>query len=357
MEQCAYLFDRGEKLTYTKQEHIISAGIGGICMLPKGYVSDQANELFSKYELKCLRYSPLLIERVRYGPGKRGSLNINNIDVPDVFSLEPWTENSNKCNYICPLGFLFKNNTYIIPQMVIIMINSKDFEVIYLRSDYPATGNVNESNFRLRLREFLSSSSRSYKNIEVPYDTKLKFTCIGFYKKNWYMCSTQSDFSIDLWVTRILNKKPFSGSLIDYLGSTKPIFRYTREIDFEYMVPIFIHAKNCFNSLLLFKGCDFAKQKIFERFRQCILTNSCWEDVILPVKDVPSNIRLFINNHIINHAHLVVIYTYNEDVMAFSVLYGKSYGLFKLGEKYFGEAFSYAFVCDFENKKETRYDL
>lgn len=356
MEQCVYLFDRGKNLTYKKQEHIISAGIGGIRTLPKGYVSDQANELFSKYELKCLRYSPLQIERARYGPGKRGSFNINSIDVPDVLSLEPMTE-STKHSYICPLGFLFKNKAYIIPQIVIIMSNSKDFEVIYLKSTYQAAGNINEFDFRFRMQEFLSSSSRNYKNIEVPYDTKLIFTCIGLYKKNWYICSTQPDFNIDSLTTQIFDKKPFSGSLTDYLGSPKPKFRYIRGIDLEYMVPIFIHAKNCFNSLILFKGCDFAKQNIFDKFRQCILTNSCWDAVVLPVKDIPPNIRLFLKNRIVNHAHVVVIYTYNEAVMALSILYGKSYGLFIIGEKYFGEAFSYAFICDFENKKETMYDL
>lgn len=356
MEQCVYLFDREKKLTYKKQEHIISAGIGGIRTLPKGYVSDQANELFSKYELKCLRYSPLLIERARYGPGKRGSFNINSIDVPDVLSLEPWTEGI-KHSYICPLGFLFKNNAYIIPQIVIVMSNSKDLEVIYLRSTYQAAGNINEFDFHFRMQEFLSSSSRNYKNIEVPYDTNLIFTCIGLYKKNWYICSTQPDFNIDLLTTQILDKKPFSGSLTDYLGSPKPIFRYRRVIDFADMVPIFIHAKNCFNSLILFKGCDFAKQNIFNKFRQCVLTNLCWDAVALPVNNVPSNILLFLKNRIENHAHVVAIYTDNDAVMAFSVLYGESYGLFKLGEKYFGEAFSYAFICDFENRKETIYDL
>lgn len=139
-------------------------------------------------------------------------------------------------------GFKSKNKAYIIPQIVIIMSNSKDFEVIYLKSTYQDAGNINEFDFRFRMQEFLSSSSRNYKNIEVPYDTKLIFTCIGLCKKNWYICSTQP-------------------------------------------------------------------------------------------------------------------YTYNEAVMALSILYGKSYGLFIIGEKYFGEAFSYAFICDFENKKETMYDL
>ncbi len=63
METCIYLFDKKCELSYKKKEHVISAGIGGKRTLPKGYVSDQANEMFSKYELMCLRYSPMQIAR------------------------------------------------------------------------------------------------------------------------------------------------------------------------------------------------------------------------------------------------------------------------------------------------------
>lgn len=43
---CIYFSDQDD-LTYKNQEHIFPAGLGGIGMLPRGYVSDQANALFS----------------------------------------------------------------------------------------------------------------------------------------------------------------------------------------------------------------------------------------------------------------------------------------------------------------------
>jgi hypothetical protein len=119
METCIYLFNKNERLTYTKKEHVISAGIGGKRTLPRGYVSDQANELFSKYELMCLRHSPLQIARARHGPGKRGSYNIDDIDVPDVFSLQASHVNPSE-KYVCPLGFLFLDKAYILPQVIIL---------------------------------------------------------------------------------------------------------------------------------------------------------------------------------------------------------------------------------------------
>lgn len=43
--------------------------------LPKGYVSDEVNTLFSALELKLARNSPITLPRMFIGPGKRGSHN------------------------------------------------------------------------------------------------------------------------------------------------------------------------------------------------------------------------------------------------------------------------------------------
>lgn len=358
METCIYLFDKKAELTYKKQEHIITAGIGGRRTLPRGYVSDQANEIFSKYELKCLRYSPLLLERARHGPGKRGSININSINVPDVLSLQPILETANQ-NYICPLGFLFHDNAYLIPQNIIVFKDElKKFEVIHLRSIYQASGNIDYSEFCLRMHTFLMSSNRVYRNIEVPYDTKRRFACIGCYKKTWYICNTHPNFTIDKWASLILEKEPLKEFPKDYFGFdvAKPIFRYTRQIDLDYMVPIFIHAKNCFNVLALFKGYKFAQQRMFDQFRKCILTNDNWKAVIIPEKNVPGNIALSLMKKVQNNKHAVFIYIEDENVMAFSVLYGKSLALFKLGTGFKGESFMKVVICDYKNRKETLHD-
>ena len=357
METCIYLFSKKPELTYKTQEHVITAGIGGRRTLPKGYVSDQANEMFSKFELMCLRYSPLQIERARFGPGKRGSNNISDIDSPDVLSLEPVIEGSNQ-NYVCPLGFVFQNQAYLIPQLIFLFDDTtKDFDVTHLRSDFQASGNIDASEFHRRLNEFLKSSNRVYKTIEVPYDTNCHFVCVGCYKRTWYISSTQSDFIIDNWANRFLEKEIINDlPIYSETYSEKYTFKFTRVIELEYMVPVFIHAKNCFNTLALFKGCEFVQQNIFDRFRQCILTNSGWGTVTMPSSLVPRNIALWLTEKIQDHEHAVVIYTENETVLAFSVLYGKSWGLFKLGTKYMGEPFVRAVICDYKNRKEIWYD-
>lgn len=357
METCIYLFDKKSGLSYKKREHVISAGIGGKRTLPKGYVSDQANELFSKYELMCLRYSPIQIARARYGPGKRGSLSINSIDVPDVFSLCP-LEASNQ-THVCPLGFLFQNKAYILPQIIVLFdANTENFKIIHLRSTYQTSGNINDATFLSRLREFLISNKKVYKNIKVPYDTKRRFVCIGCYKKTWYICSTQPNFDIDNLVSQILEEKTLNtipAGLSDIVLN-KPIFQYTRKIDLEYIVPTFIHAKNCFNSLALFTKSKFVQQTIFNQFRQCILTNSDWETVLVPSNKVPYKIIQWAINHLQCHEHIVVIYTDGKYIMAFSVLYGESWALFKLATEYHGKPFSRAIICDFQHTQEILYD-
>lgn len=70
---CIYYGD-SPLLTYKNQEHVFPAGLGGNIKLPNGYVSDQANKLFSPMELKLLRYSLISVDRMFFGPGDRGSL-------------------------------------------------------------------------------------------------------------------------------------------------------------------------------------------------------------------------------------------------------------------------------------------
>lgn len=70
---CIY-YGNQEGLTYNKREHVFPASLGCKTMLPKGWVSDQANELFSPMEEILTRRSLISTERALFGPGKRGSL-------------------------------------------------------------------------------------------------------------------------------------------------------------------------------------------------------------------------------------------------------------------------------------------
>lgn len=76
MTKCIYYKNSNLDLTFDKQEHVIPASLGGINKLPKGFVSDKANELFSnELEREFTRNSLISIPRSMVGPGTRGNLN------------------------------------------------------------------------------------------------------------------------------------------------------------------------------------------------------------------------------------------------------------------------------------------
>lgn len=357
MGNCIYFCDKHRGLTYKNSEHIISSAIGGRRTLPKGYVSNQANNFLSKYELACMRYSPLFIERAKLGPGKRGSFNINKIDDPDILALEPIKRNSSQ--YTCPLGFLFLDKAYIIPQFIVIFDNNlQDYNVVYLKIDCPNFTNVAGCDWNSQIQKLLLSDKKNYKKVPIPYDTKQYFSCIGYYKKKWFFCSTLPNASIDKTLHQILQREPLSQLMEEHLGFSlsTPTFRYLREFQLENFAVTFLHAKNCFNALAFFKGNEFVRQKMFDQFRECILTNSKWENVLIPTKDIPPHIVQWLIKNACKHEHIVVLYVHISDIMAFSILYGKAWGLFRLGTGYLGVPFSSALVCDFETGKETIVD-
>lgn len=72
---CIYTNKDDTQAHFKNQEHIVPACIGGMKKLPKGYVSDEVNTLFSGLELKLARNSPITLVRMFVGPGKRGSYN------------------------------------------------------------------------------------------------------------------------------------------------------------------------------------------------------------------------------------------------------------------------------------------
>jgi len=89
---CIYYKDR-KNLHYAKQEHIVSAAIGGIKKLPKGYVSDEFNSGISKLEQDSLSFSFCPKESVTENVKARvkNSLVIltEDAEVPEFFNSRP----------------------------------------------------------------------------------------------------------------------------------------------------------------------------------------------------------------------------------------------------------------------------
>ena len=67
MNKCIYTGKETPQASFDSAEHIFSKCIGGQNCLPRGYVSDEINNIFSKYERQFARENPIvLINRMFY---------------------------------------------------------------------------------------------------------------------------------------------------------------------------------------------------------------------------------------------------------------------------------------------------
>lgn len=135
---CIYYVDRKD-LTYDSQEHIFPAAIGGIAVLPKGYVSDQANNDFSAMELITFTQSAVSLSRTFEGPGKRGSKNPKG---KHNICLMTGLKSSEKV-----LGLIFMGTPHLIPQ---VRFNTQNGEAHYTRNP------VDEKGFEKMFKAFES---------------------------------------------------------------------------------------------------------------------------------------------------------------------------------------------------------
>lgn len=69
------IYKKSSEGKFDKREHVIPAFIGGMQTLEQGMVSDEINELFSKLEYRTSLDSLVTMNRMIYGPGKRGKQN------------------------------------------------------------------------------------------------------------------------------------------------------------------------------------------------------------------------------------------------------------------------------------------
>ena len=108
---CIY-YGNKEGLTYSGEEHIIPAAIGGSKKLPQGYVSDQFNSKISLVEQHLFRDGLISTPRIFVGPGKRGSLAPSRATVSKVHLISSPSNPD-----IFALGYTKLGKTYEIPHL------------------------------------------------------------------------------------------------------------------------------------------------------------------------------------------------------------------------------------------------
>lgn len=346
-----------KQLHFNKQEHVIPAALGGIQKLENGVVSDEANERFSKIELNAIRNSPININRMRFGPGKRGSLNLKKLKNPIMKVLSK--NGDDKIEF--PLGFIFLGKSYVIPQVFLDFNDENNsFIPLYICSKFEGKSEFDiNSDFKKRLIQFLKNKKRIYKLINMPFETKRHFIGIGYYRGKWYASTSHKFINMDILAQYLLptlikqvqeNSEtigtPRSETIID------SAFKYKDQFTLDTKGFYFLYLKTAFNTLAFFKGTDFVCDEIFDEIRNSILSLSDIDKFIESDKIfIESNIRNKINKfpHL---SHYVILCARKNNLTAYVSFYGEQPCIIKITDEYHGDNFIHGLICDHKKRKE-----
>lgn len=359
MNRCIY-YKKSEDLRFDKQEHVIPAGLGGKQMLEKGVVSDEANEKFSKTELKVLRDSIVGLNRMNNGPGKRGSLKLKKVKNPTVTVIRPDSTND-KIDIL--LGFVFMGKSVVIPQLATYWEEySLSYQYAALNLDISSMDFL-QTELNDKLIHFLESKKRNYRPVHVPFTTDKNFVHIGYYQKTWYVATSfKVRLNLDVFAADMLpvlyelrekiknDKEAFKPEFMDNV-----VFKFERDLEMDFSTLGFLYLKTAFNALALFKGSEYVMHNIFDEIRETVLSVGEPGKFIrtkeqLEHPEIESYIERFPDK-----AHYVILFSEDKILKAYVSFYGESPAVIELTNNYEEESFMDGLICDWENTKETRF--
>lgn len=357
-KHCIYLNQSKENFSYKKQEHVIPAGLGGIAKLPKGIVSDQANKLFSKYELIALRRTILSINRNNQGPGKRGSLSVDKVTSPQIHLLEATEESQNK-NFDAKyaprkLGFLFMGNSCIIPQILFPIRDDFSFNIPRLITDNisnDAMSSIYE--FLFGLQCFIHSKNKEYILVNSELKRDDKYVIIGSHNKKWFINTSLNNKQLDS-IMKILEQKPLPED-IPVLITSKSTYRYSyTSPDLINDSMPFIYVKTAFNTLAYFQGQDFVLNPQFDEVRNAIIEIKDTHRFFIR-QPIPAWLVNWVRKEVKPKEHFVVINAEKNYIDAYVSFYREGLNeVIRLTNDYSGENFRRGFICNWE-KSQERY--
>ena len=331
---CIY-YGNSLALTYKNQEHVFPAGFGGNTKLPTGYVSDQANKLFSPMELQLMRYSLITVDRMIFGPGDRGSLqpskaskSLVNIGVGDDGKIV--------------LSYTALGKPYNIPQ-------------IHLHEGRATLSLPNEHNeVSQKITQFVDSLRKfSGKFVFLPYKgLDEKDMIIGFFENKYYVSTTGSrpevehvQRSIQVFLDKFREEE-----ICEIEQHVKQNFSFTENEEIAR-----VYAKVAMNTLSLLRGKEYAMHTNFDEIREWILTGkSKNEFFFLPsiLTDGLSNlVKTFPDG-----AHWCLFCKIGTTLKALVCFYNHFMRQFTFGQIINKTDFTYpdGFICDWKEEKEYR---
>lgn len=355
---CIY-FKEIKELTYKKREHVIPAALGGKEMLPKGMVSDKANELFSKSELTAVREMLLSVNRDNVGPGKRGANSVKKVTNPKIKVMLVVEGDRNKTlsgrEVPIKLGFMHYGKAHIIPQFYIKMnveyhlglgVNDIFQTPIYTAGIFQ----VKFDEFFRKFFDFINQSELQYVLIKTDLIIEQKFITIGHFNNRWFVYTNIEKLNLQMYLHSI--KKSILYMEIPEIICGFENYRYSYKLDkffddsFE-----FLYIKTAFNFLALIMGEDFVKQDQFNELRLSILNKRNLDKYNYELK--PQWLKEWARQNLKYKNHFVVIEMQADYIFAYVGFYSEYPMGIMLGKNNSGISLKKAIICDWENNRET----
>lgn len=336
--QCIYFKDDHDNKP--SAEHIFPAALGGLQTLQTDYVSNKANNYFSKIELLETQSGSIALARMIYGPGSRGS------NTPPKHIQIAVSQNIETNEF--ELAYLFMGKPYAIPQLRLYST--------YATLTIPPTEHIIQNTIKLKqsLREFKEHTRYCFLQ-----DDRLQKNCIliGHHNNKYYIAAHKRPN------THTIAQK--MGEILDSFEQNNPQMQYSKNYLSMHLKTLLssnterFFGKICFNALAHLKGKDFVLRKEFDDFRNWLINPNissqkfkfqyCLENIFAQMP-LPPN------------AHFCFFTQTKNQLIAYISLYGNraengAFAMcFTLGQISPNEfQIPMCFICDWQNKQE--YEL
>lgn len=328
---CIY-FGHRQDLTYTKQEHVFPAGLGGIKMLSKGVVSDQANELFSPLELKLMRTSIISTERMLSGPGKRGSLSPKDATKSNI-------NVGLKDDGTLALCYIAEGKPYCIPQF---HIHKNQVAVAV------PNGDGDEGELFKRFITSLGIFKDKFVHLQSEHIAQDEII-VGCSDKHYYVATSSerpSSEKVKSLISYFVNHFEMSG-IEKSVHHTQQSFLIEENSDTAR-----IYAKTAMNTLALLKGENYVRNHSFDEIREWIVKggpNSKF--VFLP--HIQSERSDDISKIVPKQAHWCIFSNVDGCLETIVCFYNHVSRRFSIGKLPDETTFDTdGFICDWKNRQE-----
>ncbi|WP_066302082.1 hypothetical protein [Bacillus sp. FJAT-29937] len=335
MKFCIYFKKTEPEVSFSSEEHIFPAGIGGIQKLPMEYVSHNCNNGFSGMELSFMRNSLIALPRQFVGPGKRGNLNPMNATQGPI-SLMKGLASPNSIE----LGYLSLGIPYSISQIKIDINGTLQF--ISDRS----FGDANR-----QTSEFIKNLGKYNGRYTLFEDKRLSQNelILGLHNGKWYVALSNKDLEtkIDNYVQKLIEQNPFDNFTPNY-NSEQTRVHQTLQFDDSYFR---VCAKIIFNYLAFVKGQQFVLQECFDPLRDWIVNGG--ENNFAKLTGEATT---FSNIPFPDQAHKLFITQVRKTLFGQISFYGDAFEtVVKLCDNIEGPFNIEGFICDWQNRQEFSF--